>query len=458
MKLDEKGFTLLELLVVTAIVVFVANAAALTTFQVLANSESNRNEMTAVTQARNAGYWVSLDAQRAQSVQAQGLGGSETSLVVSWKQSIGGYLESSDALHFSFSGDGGNSWSDEVTAFTGYGSTQPSSPFSYTIPDEYITDDFRVRYFLQSFDGTDYGWEYAYIDDIAVAEAVFSDDCSSFTNWTKGSDWSISSGKFGGHHTGDDANRYLTMQATQDLSFFQGKTVKVSWYHSEDGNLEADDALRFAFSSDNGTTWSSNFEAFHDDIGSTPISFSYPIPNQYLTNGFRMRLYLGSFSNSDDGYAYIDNVLISIPIWSDGCSSFTNWTNGSDWGFPSGQFRGHHTGDDANRYLTMNTSLGLVTQVYSGGFPLTFTWITWSEAGGTQHQVTYSIVDGRLMRSYSVGGSPPTVTKVAEYVDPYSTSCQFAHGKLTFTITTTVGGSRAGANETREFQVLTRPD
>jgi len=46
----------------------------------------------------------------------------------------------------------------------------PSSPFSYTIPDEYLTEDFRIRFYLDGFAGTFWGSpnEYAYIDNIRI--------------------------------------------------------------------------------------------------------------------------------------------------------------------------------------------------------------------------------------------------------------------------------------------------
>jgi len=311
MKLGEKGFTLIELLMVIAIVALIANAAAMSTFQVLRNTEGNRNKMTAVNQVQNAGYWISLDAQRAQTVETN----------------------------------------------------EPEETFT------------------------------------------------------------------------------------------------VSWEHRETGDLESDDYLYFAFSSDNGSTWGSNNVAFQGNIGSTPQSFSHAIPSEYLSDGFKMRFYLEGFGGYGGEYAYIDNIAIirdSEEIFTDYCSSFTNWDNGDVWDIYSGEFRGHHDYGEDDRYLAMSNALDLTP--VAAEFPLTFEWATWDEFGGTEHQVTYSLADGKLIRSHYIDENPLIETYIAQYIDPANTSCSFANGKLTFTVTATVGSGPAGVSESRQFRVLTRPD
>ena len=465
MKQGERGFTLIEILVATTIIALIANGAMLGIFQVLRNTERDENYMTAVNQVENASYWISLDAQKAQIVEAEELETGERTVIVSWGQDESGYLESDDYLYFAFSDDGGSTWGSNIEAFHG---NDPPSPFSYTIPDEYLASNFRMRFYLQSFGGYN---EYAYIDDIAVSETIFSDDCSSLASWDNGADWDIYYGEFRGHHYNDPgSNRYLTMNTNLDLAAYQGETVTASWKQGESGDLEESgqyvDILYFAFSGDGGGTWSSDVEAFTGDYTPLVSPFNYTIPDQYLTDDFRMRFYL----NGPDGwigddaytyeYAYIDNIAISVPIFSDDCSSLADWNNGEDWDVSSGEFRGHHLegGGDSERYLTMSTDLDLTSGLLAGGFPLTFTWTTWSGSGGTEYQVTYSIVNDRLMRSCSIDGGTPVTTYVAEYIDLTNTACQFAYGKLTFRVTAAVGGGPEGKSETREFQVLTRPD
>lgn len=73
MKLDEKGFTQVELLVSMVIIALVVSAAASATFQVFKGVKRNNNHITAVHQVQNAGYRISRDAQMAQSMTADNL-------------------------------------------------------------------------------------------------------------------------------------------------------------------------------------------------------------------------------------------------------------------------------------------------------------------------------------------------------------------------------------------------
>jgi len=73
MKLGEKGFTYIELIVALAILALIGSATAAATFQVLRVTERNNDHMTVVRQVQNAGYWLSRDAQMAQSVSADNL-------------------------------------------------------------------------------------------------------------------------------------------------------------------------------------------------------------------------------------------------------------------------------------------------------------------------------------------------------------------------------------------------
>ena len=68
MKLDEKGYTLVELIIAITIMALVTAAAGGAIFQVFRNIERNNDHMTAVHQVQNAGYWISRDAQMAESV------------------------------------------------------------------------------------------------------------------------------------------------------------------------------------------------------------------------------------------------------------------------------------------------------------------------------------------------------------------------------------------------------
>ncbi len=73
MKQAEKGFTNIELIVAITIMAIVGSAAVAATFQIFRGTERNNDHMIAVRQVQNAGYWISRDAQMAQSVTADNL-------------------------------------------------------------------------------------------------------------------------------------------------------------------------------------------------------------------------------------------------------------------------------------------------------------------------------------------------------------------------------------------------
>ena len=68
MKLDEKGYTIVELLIAITIMVMASGAAGAAIFQIIRNIGRNNDYITAVRQVENAGYWISRDTQMAQSI------------------------------------------------------------------------------------------------------------------------------------------------------------------------------------------------------------------------------------------------------------------------------------------------------------------------------------------------------------------------------------------------------
>ncbi len=85
---------------------------------------------------------------------------------VTWEQWESGDLEEYDALKYQFSADGGYHWSEKFIAFAGNIGDEPQS-FSCFIPEEYLTSQFRFRFYLDNFSGGD---EYCYVDNFAVQE------------------------------------------------------------------------------------------------------------------------------------------------------------------------------------------------------------------------------------------------------------------------------------------------
>ncbi len=60
----EKGFTLLELVIAMAIGVIIIGAMGGALYQILAASNSSSNNLMAIRQVQNAGYWISRDVQQ----------------------------------------------------------------------------------------------------------------------------------------------------------------------------------------------------------------------------------------------------------------------------------------------------------------------------------------------------------------------------------------------------------
>jgi type II secretory pathway pseudopilin PulG len=85
MKLGEKGFAYIELLLAIAITGLVSVAASASIFQIFGGTEHNSEHITAVGQVENAGYWISRDAQMAQSVATDSLEPPDF-LIITWTE------------------------------------------------------------------------------------------------------------------------------------------------------------------------------------------------------------------------------------------------------------------------------------------------------------------------------------------------------------------------------------
>ena len=85
MKQGEKGFSTIELIVALFIIALIGSAAAATTFQVINGTARSNAHMTAVRQIQNAGYWISHDAQMAESVVTDNLTHPDF-LVLTWTE------------------------------------------------------------------------------------------------------------------------------------------------------------------------------------------------------------------------------------------------------------------------------------------------------------------------------------------------------------------------------------
>jgi len=83
---NQRGFTLIELMIAIAITGIITGGITMTIFQVFSGNARTSNHMTAVRQVQNAGYWISHDAQMAQSVLITGVSGFPLTLTwVDWE-------------------------------------------------------------------------------------------------------------------------------------------------------------------------------------------------------------------------------------------------------------------------------------------------------------------------------------------------------------------------------------
>ncbi|MFC2021122.1 hypothetical protein ACFLU1_04975 [Chloroflexota bacterium] len=144
---------------------------------------------------------------------------------------------------------------------------------------------------------------------------IFFDSSDNFTAWDKGDAWSLSSDRFRGHYDSGsmyEEDKYLTLGNSVNLTSYTPGTVSVMWNQDEGGSLESSDILYFAFSSDNGSSWSANYLAFQND--NPPETFTYTVPGAYLTDSFKLRFYISGFADSGSGgteYCYLDNFTIT---------------------------------------------------------------------------------------------------------------------------------------------------
>jgi prepilin-type N-terminal cleavage/methylation domain-containing protein len=65
---SDKGFSLIEMLIVLGIMSTVGGAMVMTTTTITRIAPQNTNEVIALYQAQNAGYWITRDVQTAQTV------------------------------------------------------------------------------------------------------------------------------------------------------------------------------------------------------------------------------------------------------------------------------------------------------------------------------------------------------------------------------------------------------
>jgi len=89
MKQSEKGFTLIELIGAVAVTALIALTVTAVTFQLIKVTERSNDQMTAIPQVQNAGYWISHDTRIAESVTVDNLE-DQNFLILNWTDYEGG--------------------------------------------------------------------------------------------------------------------------------------------------------------------------------------------------------------------------------------------------------------------------------------------------------------------------------------------------------------------------------
>jgi hypothetical protein len=103
--------------------------------------------------------------------------------------------------------------------------------------------------------------------------------------------------------------------------------------------------------------------------------------------------YLGPTYDDKNEQAYIDEITITAAdiIFSDSCTDFSNWLAGSDWEIGDNAFYGNHGGDEKDRYLTLKSSLDMIS--YSGQ-TVTISWDQWEYGSLEFDDVLYFAFSG----------------------------------------------------------------
>jgi len=87
---NQRGFTLIEVVLAIALTGIITGGITMSIFQVFDGNTRTSNHMIAVRQVQNAGYWISHDAQMAQSVELEWQGetpvGTKFPLNLTWTE------------------------------------------------------------------------------------------------------------------------------------------------------------------------------------------------------------------------------------------------------------------------------------------------------------------------------------------------------------------------------------
>jgi hypothetical protein len=181
-----------------------------------------------------------------------------------------------------------------------------------------------------------------------VNAVLLAEGCENFDNWDNGGDWSPTGTSFQAHSDQGDSSptRELTLKdGMANLSGYSQGDAYISWdrWEVSGNNLDNGDSLWYAFSSDNGSSWSPYTRVFRNDFSGT-IHDEIEIPGTYLTNGFKVRLKFYGFDDYWDwDNLYLDNIEVSglgTLSSEDGLDFAFSGDDGASWSIDNEVFRG----------------------------------------------------------------------------------------------------------------------
>ncbi len=183
-------------------------------------------------------------------------------------------------------------------------------------------------------------------DQDSSGGTVYLDTCDDLTDWTAGSAWSTDGSTFRARYNSGGSAAYLTMDTSVDLSSFGAQPASLSMDLTEnDYNLGSSEGLDYAFSADNGTTWSTYEQVFRNDLSHGAEQWTITIPSEYRTSGFRLGLRVVGFSGSST--LTVDNIKVTAPLsLNDGLDFAVSGDNGATWSDSMEAFRDDVTSDD----------------------------------------------------------------------------------------------------------------
>lgn len=115
---------------------------------------------------------------------------------------------------------------------------------------------------------------------------------------------------------------------------------------------------------------------------------------------------------------------------------------------------------NAVHWISRDAQMAQIPEADPGpnGFPLKLEWKKWDNS---IHEVTYTLQNNKISRSYSVNGGPATTTLIAEYIneDPSLTKCivDEVNYVVTLIITSSVGEGDLVVNFMKEAEITLRP-